>query len=104
MIETIKYHPLVDMDTKGKVKVPMFCSTDLNAMTEHHKMYLEEIIPYRFRLYSSNEMSAEETSDLEIYCPYCGKQLKAITASKDGLRHGLYVCDRCVESAKGDEQ
>jgi len=40
-MEDIKYHPLVDADPEGTVRVPMFCTADRKAM-EHHRFYLEE--------------------------------------------------------------
>lgn len=32
-MEQTKYHPLVDCDTDGAEKVPMFCSTDANTIS-----------------------------------------------------------------------
>ena len=34
-VEDIKYHPLVDLDTAGKVKQPMFASTRAQDMERH---------------------------------------------------------------------
>ena len=53
-MEEIRYYPLVDATTDGKVKVPMFHTTSKNTVEETHKFYLEEMIPYYYRLYVSN--------------------------------------------------
>lgn len=100
-MEHIKYHPLVDADTDGTVKTPMFCTTDLDAVTEHHRLYLEEIIPRRFRLCASQPTKAEAVADLDIRCPYCGATLKMISAPTDGLRLTLLTCDRCSDMPQG---
>lgn len=94
-MEYIKYHPLVDIDTDGTEKTPVFCYTDLEAVIGHHKLYLEEIVPRRYRLCSSSPMTAAETSGLSIHCPYCGHALQAISSESDGIRHALYVCSEC---------
>ena len=94
-MEYIKYHPLVDADTDGKEKVPMFLTPDEANVKEHHRLYLEEIVPRRFRLCSSNPMTAKETAGYTIHCPYCNAKLKAISALVDGTRHALYECPRC---------
>lgn len=95
MMERIKYHPLVDADTDGSVKVPMFLTTDEANVREHHRLYLEEIIPHRYRLCASKPVEAESVIDLDIRCPYCGKRLTAISTPKDGTRLTLLLCDRC---------
>ncbi len=94
-MEEIKYHPLVDTDTNGSVKVPMFMSCRKSDM-EKHRLYLEEIIPYSFRLCSVEPMVANETENISVHCPYCGKNLKAITGSRNGNRHQLFVCKNCT--------
>ncbi len=94
MMEDIKYHPLVDMDTDGKIKAPMFASTDKKQM-EHHFLWLEEPVHGAFRLCSAEEISGEQLKDIEIYCPNCGKSLKAISPQNDGRRHAIYICTNC---------
>lgn len=100
-MEYIKYHPLVDADTDGTVKTPMFCTTDQDTVTEHHKLYLEEIVPYHFRLCASQPTKAEKVADLDIRCPYCGATLETISASTDGFRLTLLICDRCIDTLQG---
>lgn len=47
-IQKIRYHPLVDANSEGTEKVPMFLTTDPKGV---RSMYLEEMIPGYFRLY-----------------------------------------------------
>lgn len=91
----IKYHPLVNANSDSKEKIPMFMGTDELAVAKHHKLYLEEIIPYRYRLCSSDCLSAEETAEYTIHCPYCDTTLRAISTQADGTRHALYECPKC---------
>lgn len=90
-MEDIRYHPLVD--TEETVKTPMFFTTDADTVINHHRLYLEEIVPYRFRLCSSAPIAAGDTTGFAIRCPYCGKDLKQISQSRDGYRHSLFLCD-----------
>ena len=99
-MEHIKYHPLVDADTDGSVKVPTFCSTDARAM-QKQSMYLEEMIPNRFRLCTTKAVPGKNLNALEIYCPSCGAKLRAISPQNDGERHALYLCDRCASDRVG---
>ena len=98
MNSEIKYHPLVDADTEGTEKVPMFFSTNEESVSAHHKLYLEEIIPHYYRLCSSEPMTAAEVEGLTIHCPLCNKVMRAISSQHDGKRHALYQCDRCQEA------
>lgn len=93
-MEEIIYHPLVDMDTSNKVKVPMFATTKKEQM-EHHSMWLQEMIHGSFRLFSKDEVPGKELEDIEVYCPTCGKPLKAISDQNDGRRHAIYICTNC---------
>lgn len=56
-MQMIRYHPLIDGDTDGLEKVPMFLSTDEKTVRQNSKMYLSEIIPHYYRLYSKKPMS-----------------------------------------------
>ena len=93
-MEDIKYYPLVDMDTDGKAKVPMFMSLNEKDM-ERHRLWLEEIIPGSFRLCSSAARPGSEFEDMEIHCPSCGRPLKALSEQRDGNVHALYICTNC---------
>lgn len=94
MIET-RYHPLIDCDTEGTEKAPIFQSTDGKAVTDTHKMYLSEMIPHYFRLHSKQEMTQRATDKLTIHCPLCGSSLKKIADNCDTHRLGLYTCEKC---------
>ena len=96
MMFDIMYHPLVGADTENMDKVPTFCCPNEEMVKRGHKLYLEEIIPNRFRLCSSQPMTAKETSGFSIYCPRCGEKLKAISPPADGIRHGLFECEDCL--------
>lgn len=90
----IKYHPLIDADTDGKTKVPMFCSDNRDNMNKH-LFYLEEMTPHHFRLCSTEAVPAESLADLDIRCPSCGRSLRIASLQTDGTRHALYLCDNC---------
>ena len=90
-MQIIRYHPLIDGDTDGLEKVPMFLSTD----RESSIMYLSEIISNYYRLYSKEPMSQNATDSIEIHCPLCGAVLRQMAQNHDANKLGLYTCDRC---------
>lgn len=94
LIET-RYHPLIDCDTDGVEKAPMFQSWDGKVVADTHKMYLSEMIPNYFRLHSKKSMSQRATDKLTIHCPLCGSSLRRIANNCNNHRLGLYTCDKC---------
>lgn len=44
-MQKIKYYPLIDRDSTGMVKTPMFFSDDEDTVRQSHEMYLQEIVP-----------------------------------------------------------
>ena len=75
-MQMIRYHPLIDGDTDGLEKVPMFLSTDKETVRQNSRMYLSEIISNYYRLYSKEPMSQNATDSIEIHCPLCGAVLR----------------------------
>jgi len=88
----IRYYPLIDCDTEGTEKVAMFPTPNGNTVKAQSKMWLEEMIPHHFRLYTKNSTSAVT---FNIRCPRCGTVLKRISAGINETKHGLYVCSAC---------
>lgn len=94
-MQMIRYHPLIDGDTEGLEKVPMFLSTDEKTVRQNSKMYLSEIIPHYYRLYSKEPMSQSVTNHMEVHCPLCGAVLRQMAQHHDTNKLGLYTCDKC---------
>ena len=90
----ILYYPLIDCDAEGVEKVSMIPTPHEDTVRAQAGMWLEEMIPYHFRLCSQNSNCPADT--FRIRCPRCGKALKRIGADINETRHGLYVCSACV--------
>ena len=88
----IRYYPLIDCDTEGTEKVAMIPAPNSAAVQAQSKMWLEEMIPHHFRLYTKNRSAADT---FNIRCPRCGTALKRISAGINETKHGLYVCSAC---------
>lgn len=73
-MEDIKYHPLVDRDTEGTDKVPMFFSGSEATIRENHDMYLEEMVPKHYRLCSVKGTAPKIADGFTIHCPDCIKE------------------------------
>ena len=91
----IKYYPIVDTDTEGLEKQPLFPTSDYKSVQEHHRFWLEEIIPRYFRLCASEPQKREQVSRFRVRCPYCGTALSPISSITEGKRFFLYACNNC---------
>ena len=90
----IKYYPLIDCDTEGMEKVAMIPAPNSTAVQAQSEMWLEEMIPHYFRLYTKNGSSADT---FNIRCPRCGTALKRISRGINETKRGLYVCSACAK-------
>lgn len=90
----IKYYPLIDCDTEGAEKVAMIPATNGSTVKAQSEMWLEEMIPHHFRLYTKNGSSADT---FNIRCPRCGTALKRISGAINEAKRGLYVCSACAK-------
>lgn len=94
-MEHIKYHPLVDADTDGTVKVPLFAAMDESMVKNSHSLYLQEYMPHYFRLISNNCDPDRLSGEFEIRWPCLRNCTQAGLRSTEQPKLGLYVCDRC---------
>ena len=88
----IRYYPLIDCDTEGTEKVAMIPTPNGSTVKAQSEMWLEEMIPHHFRLYTKNSSSADT---FNIRCPRCGTALKRISGAINETKRGLYVCYAC---------
>ena len=88
----IRYYPLIDCDTEGTEKVAMFPTLDRGTVMAQGKMWLEEMVPNYFRLYTRSGIS---TNGITVRCPRCGKALRAISEPINETKQELYVCGNC---------
>ena len=89
----IRYYPLINCDTEGTEKMAMFPTTDSETIVAQSRMWLEEMVPNYFRLYTRSGFS---TNGITIHCPRCGKALRAISGPINETKQGLYVCGNCA--------
>ena len=89
----IKYYPLIDCDTEGTEKVAMIPTPNGSTVKVQSEMWLEEMIPHYFRLYTQNRNLADT---FNIRCPRCGSALKRISGDINETKRGLYVCNGCA--------
>lgn len=93
----IRYHPLIDCDTAGTEKVPMFVTTEGDVVKKTSKLYLSEVVPNHYRFYSKEPMSSRISEQLVIHCPLCGSNLKQIAENSTTKKLGLYTCMKCKD-------
>lgn len=91
----IRYHPLVDCDSEGTEKIPMFPTGDEDTVRKICGIYLREVIPKYYRLCAVRSISDETAQSYTIHCPYCGRAMTQISPPGDNRRLGLYCCPDC---------
>lgn len=102
MTDGIRYYPLIEGASDGTLKVPMLMAADEDMAKRGHDLWLMEIVPYCFRLCSTEEGLGQLRTDFTVNCPMCGKTLTQIAGGTSRYRHGLYVCNRCKEKKEED--
>ena len=90
-MEELNFFPLIDTDTDGTTKAPMFPVHDERSIKGRGGDYLAEYLPKVFRLHAH----AGFDRNADIRCPYCGKTLRRITAAS--ISKALYRCENCHE-------
>ncbi len=58
----VLYHPLTDRDTEGLDKSPLFCSPDREKVAGTTALYLEELVPKRYRLIAREEHTIDSSA------------------------------------------
>lgn len=89
----VKYYPLIDCDSEGTEKMPMFPVTESQSIKAQSQLWLEELVPHHYRLYAKNKRPATAFS---IRCPLCGKTMRCISRDVNETKLGLYVCSSCT--------
>lgn len=90
----IKYYPLIDCETDGTEKMPMFPVTDSKSIRAQSHLWLEEVVPHYYRLHA--EANRRPDNAISIYCPLCGKEMRCISGDINETKLGLYTCSSCV--------
>lgn len=97
----VRYYPLVDMDSSGTEKVPMFGGPIPEEDTQRHDLWLMETVPHFYRLRSKAPLSSTCDNDWNVRCPLCGHAMKTISAPGSAHSRSLYHCPKC--SGQGEE-
>ena len=58
----VLYHPLIDRDTDGLDKSPLFCSPNREKVAGTAALYLEELVPKRYHLIAREEHTIRQAS------------------------------------------
>ena len=99
----IKSHPLTAFKKGGKY---LICGSTLNTdeyVRETYSLSLNEYLVNdghnnyirRYRLYSRDPMSVEDSMEYDIECPHCHSVLRICGETIDSHNHGLYKCRAC---------
>ena len=91
----IKYYPVIDCDSDGSYKVPMIPADNEDTVRKTHSLWLKEIVPFSFRLCSTDEGAERLKNPFTLKCPVCGQAMRMVAGAIDEHKHGLYVCDAC---------
>ena len=95
----IRYHPLVDRDTDGTDKYPLFSTENETEAADRHAYYLEEMIPRVYTLCRGIKATNQEEG-FSVHCPRCGKAMDRISSGKETRQRPMYMCRACSKERK----
>ena len=89
-----KYYPLVDADSTGLDKVPLFPANRIADALGKCNFALAEIAPHRYTLLAMKPLDGDP-DQYHIHCPMCGKAMAQIVPYKSDHLLGEYACENC---------
>ncbi len=96
----VKFYPLVDMDSGGTEKAPMFGGAIPENDAQRHDFWLMETVPHYYRLRSKTPLAQTEDSGWRIHCPLCGQVMRPISLPVSACSRSLYRCPKCERKEK----
>ena len=100
MFMKIRYHPLVDGDTEGAEKYPLFSTEDEMSAKTGYRYYLEEMIPRVYTLCQGRKLTNRKEENFSVCCPRCGKAMDRISFGKETRQRPMYMCRACSKERK----
>ena len=102
MCMKIRYHPLVDGDTDGKEKYPLFFTEDEATARAAYCAYLEEMVPGYYSLCRGSKKEGQEKGGFDIHCPRCGRLMDRISPESGTGYRPLYMCRDCTKERSNE--
>ena len=90
-----KYYPLIDMDTSGTIKVPMFPTGDYKKALLKSNYALGEVAPHRYRLLAVSPHALRDYLSYTVRCPKCGMAMVVTEPHEGEYVLGEYTCKHC---------
>lgn len=90
----------VDYDPKSTEKIALCMCRDEKTVSDNHAMWLEEVVPYYFRLKVHNH-TPKADGKYKIRCPFCNNHLRPVTKRASNTRLKLCICSSCADTKKG---
>ena len=91
----MRCYPLVDMDTTGLWKHPMFIATSEQILRNKTRFYLTEEQHGHYRLHARDAHTMRDYLSFNICCPQCGKAMQFDDIHIDEHILARYTCPYC---------
>jgi len=88
-------YPLIDVDSKGLHKRPLFTANTEQVIRGSNDFYLSEESCNHYRLHAKRPHRMIDYMAYSIACPKCGKAMNAVASHEDMHRLAVYSCSRC---------
>ena len=95
MLDSIHYYPLINGDTDGIEKFPLFHTTDEDYIRSSHDYYLEEVVSKYYRICVGRGGDPDKTRAFTIRCPTCGQVMRKVSLGSNKNQLALYTCQNC---------
>ena len=90
-----RYYPLVDMDSTGTIKVPMFPANDYKTALRKSNFSLGEVAHNRYRLIAVTPHAMRDYLSYDSRCPKCGTTMDIIAPHEGEYVLAEYTCENC---------
>lgn len=90
-----RYYPLVDMDSTGMIKVPMFPANDYKTALRKSNFALGEVAHNRYRLIAVTPHAMRDYLSYDIRCPKCGMIMEVTEPHEGEYVLAEYTCENC---------
>ena len=87
-----RYYPLVDMDSTGTIKVPMFPANDYKTALRKSNFALGEVAHNRYRLIAVTPHAMRDYLSYDIRCPKCGMTMEVTEPHEGEYVLAEYTC------------
>lgn len=88
-----RYYPLVDADSGGQDKVPLFPCDSITTVFASGDFALAEVSRHQYTLLAMTPHTESDYRNFHIHCPLCGRVMNIIKPHRSSYLLAEYACE-----------